>query len=72
MNKARESGRAAVCSGNMRQIGLSMNSYAGDNDDLLVPWYYKTDNASWRWTQLLFGGENSKANHMKNKGQYCM
>lgn len=70
LNKARESGRAAVCSGNMRQIGLSMNSYAGNNDDLLVPWYYKTDNASWRWTQLLFGGENSKANYMKNKGQY--
>ncbi len=70
LNKARESGRTAVCSGNMRQIGLAMTSYAGDNNDLLVPWYYKDNNADWRWTQLLFGGENAKANYMNNKGLY--
>lgn len=34
LSKARESARAALCLSNMRQIGLALGMYAGDNKDL--------------------------------------
>ena len=37
LNQAREKGRRAVCASNLRQIGLAMVSYAGDNPDGYFP-----------------------------------
>ena len=50
LNKARERARAASCTNNLKQIGLSLQMYAGDNNDWLAhttggqvfpwPWIY--------------------------------
>jgi len=37
LNQAREKGKRAVCSSNLRQIGLAMIAYAGDNQDNYFP-----------------------------------
>ena len=57
LNRARENGRATSCTSNMRQIGSAVALYAADNNDLLVPWYYKDDlsGTSWYWSVLLWG-----------------
>ena len=72
LNRARENGRATSCSSNMRQIGSAVALYAADNNDLLVPWYYKDDlsGTSWNWTVLLWGKEFLEENCMYHKGTY--
>lgn len=37
LSAAREQGRAILCAGNLRQIGLAVNLYADDYNDILVP-----------------------------------
>ena len=72
LNRARENGRATSCTSNMRQIGSAVALYAADNNDLLVPWYYKDDvsGTAWRWTVLLWGKTPTKANSMYYRGTY--
>lgn len=72
LNRARENGRSASCTSNMRQIGSAVALYAADNNDLLVPWYYKDDvsGTAWRWTVLLWGKDPLKANCMYYRGTY--
>ncbi|NUO81441.1 DUF1559 domain-containing protein [candidate division KSB1 bacterium] len=54
--KAKESGRAAFCKGNLRQLALGMLMYADDSRDYL-PWSGEVDrNAEPDW---VFGGQSS-------------
>ena len=50
LNNARERGRSASCASNQKQIGMSLNVYAGENNDYLTP--YQTGEGSY-WTTLL-------------------
>lgn len=38
LNKAREKGRESACMANLKQIGLAINIYKGDNNDMDVGW----------------------------------
>ncbi len=61
--RAREQARQTSCMSNLRQIGLAWQMYAGDNDDLGVPYgyfnpepapRYNDDNGGlWDWPVLL-------------------
>ncbi len=39
LSKARDRGKASKCISNYRQIGMTVQSYAGDNQDFLLPHY---------------------------------
>jgi len=63
--KAREKARQTSCLSNMRQIGLAIQQYAGDYDEVIVPLaivapgYYNVDGTlatttSLLWPQLLY------------------
>ena len=39
IGSVRDSARSAVCSSNLRQVGMAMNAYANDWDGLVVPYY---------------------------------
>src|SRR3970040_115634 len=54
--RAKESGRAAYCKGNMRQIALGMLMYADDNREHL-PWAGDVDRN--REPDWVFGGQHS-------------
>jgi prepilin-type N-terminal cleavage/methylation domain-containing protein/prepilin-type processing-associated H-X9-DG protein len=45
LSSAREKGRGAVCSSNLRQIGLAINMYADDNSDYFPPGF--TGTSDW-------------------------
>jgi prepilin-type processing-associated H-X9-DG protein/prepilin-type N-terminal cleavage/methylation domain-containing protein len=48
LKNARESARQAVCAGNLKQIGITYLSYAGDYDDWVVPSNNgASDSTSW-------------------------
>ncbi len=59
LNKARDKAKASNCLSNFKQIGLAVHSYAGDNEDLLLPFYIyvATPGANWgnsdRWYVML-------------------
>ncbi len=53
LNQARERGRAATCTNNLKQLGLGTARYQSDHHDFMVPIDY-TGNA-WKWTQGLMG-----------------
>src|ERR1051325_10820875 len=40
LSKAKESARSANCLSNLRQIGLALISYAGDNGEMMIRAYY--------------------------------
>jgi prepilin-type N-terminal cleavage/methylation domain-containing protein/prepilin-type processing-associated H-X9-DG protein len=45
LSSARERGRSAVCSSNLRQIGMAINMYADDNNDYFPPGF--TGTSDW-------------------------
>ena len=53
LKSAREKGRAAVCSNNLRQIGMGLFLYANENGDAICP--YRVLTPSVRYTPLLLG-----------------
>src|SRR5690348_3831544 len=56
LSRAKESGRAAYCKGNMRQLALGMLMYADENKDYL-PWAGDVDR-NWD-PDWVFGGQPS-------------
>jgi len=48
----RESARRTQCRNNLRQIGVAMIQYAGDNHEYLPPGYQSTTNTGTNWTPL--------------------
>jgi len=48
LSQAREKGRAASCMSNMKQMGLAMHMYAGDNDGLI----WGSGATGWGWTWM--------------------
>ena len=49
LSQVRESGKAAKCSSNLKQLGVYFSMYAGDNKDFM-PYgkYYGSDRVSWQ------------------------
>lgn len=48
LKKAKDMANQTVCTGNLKQIGLTYHSYAGDYDDWVIPLYQNgTDSQSW-------------------------
>lgn len=56
LSKAKEKGKAIACSSNIRQIGIAVNSYAGDNNAWAPMMnYYTTLYSTWqRWPLLSY------------------
>src|SRR4026209_2573765 len=54
LSKAKESGRAALCKSNMRQISLGMLMYVDENNDY-IPWPGEIDR-NWA-PDWVFGGQ---------------
>ena len=54
LQKARERGKASGCVNNLKQLSAATQSYAGDNNDYLVPSIMIDDTYSW-W-QLFYKG----------------
>ena len=62
LSKAREKARAISCTSNMKQIGLGLNMYTGDNDDYL-PCAHGNSNPSsgWgTWQQVIYSNVGDK------------
>lgn len=53
LNRAREKARALNCLSNLKQTGMAAISYAGDNEDCLLPARYCRDAANCYWPGLL-------------------
>lgn len=53
LNRAREKARALNCLSNLKQTGMAAISYAGDNEDCLLPARYRRDAANCYWPGLL-------------------
>ena len=52
LNKARNRANAIDCASNLKQLGMGLSSYSGDNDDFVTPWrvgYGGTYNATWEY-----------------------
>jgi prepilin-type N-terminal cleavage/methylation domain-containing protein/prepilin-type processing-associated H-X9-DG protein len=76
---AREKGRQASCSSNLRQIGLAYLQYQTDNDGDTVPWgYYLTDPNATPWVyqmwyaQMSYDGSDQKYDASKGSLQPYM
>lgn len=54
LNAARERGRLATCTGNLKQLGLGFTLYAGDNGDQLPPMDYGTGKQPY-WNSSMLG-----------------
>lgn len=69
LNKARERAKSTYCIGNLKQIGLALESYKNDSNDFFIPrkycWTgvnpvisgvtYNKDYTMWNWTISYFG-----------------
>jgi prepilin-type N-terminal cleavage/methylation domain-containing protein/prepilin-type processing-associated H-X9-DG protein len=51
--QAREKSRQAVCTSNMRQMGMALMLYASDYDDLYLPAFYEGADGGRFWLQLI-------------------
>ena len=60
LSKAREKARAISCTSNMKQIGLGINMYAGDNDDHLPCAHGNTGSGKGTWQQVIYSGVGDK------------
>ena len=51
LNRARMASKTVVCASNMRQLGLALRMYAGDNMDVLPPGHYthRSPDRFWAW-----------------------
>jgi len=58
LSKARERARAAVCTNNLKQIGLGILMYSNDYDGYLPPnrFPYVTDSNNWWWVWMIRWG----------------
>ena len=52
--KVRENARRTACLSNLKQIGLALTQYTGDNDEALPPGAYPQDGLTVTWRQLIF------------------
>lgn len=52
--KVRENARRTACLSNLKQIGLALTQYTGDNDEGLPPGAYSTPGGFVTWRQLIF------------------
>ncbi len=52
--KVRENARRTTCMSNLKQIGLALTQYTGDNDEALPPGAYSAPSGIVTWRQLIF------------------
>ena len=52
LSAARERGRSASCTSNMKQIGMAHSFYAQDWEDRLIPAFYKNSQNTWHYPGL--------------------
>ena len=57
LGRAKEKGRSLACSNNLRQLGLSLQMYAGDNQDTLPP---RLTSVRWPYQFYDLYGKNLK------------
>lgn len=63
LQSARGAARSAVCSSNLRQLGLSFDMFANDHDEILPPVYdsdYGPGTADAIWVARIVGPQGSK------------
>ncbi|MGF0038016.1 type II secretion system protein [Victivallis vadensis] len=55
LNKARESGKSIRCTSNLKQLGVGMTSYAGDNNDFIPAAWESDAKFNYYWPVRLTG-----------------
>lgn len=66
LQRAKESGYSIQCIGNLKQLGLAMESYINDSNDFYPP-FFQSDVTAWTWNYSLYAGSYLK----NNMTQFC-
>ncbi|MST98002.1 type II secretion system protein [Victivallaceae bacterium BBE-744-WT-12] len=70
LQQARERGKTASCTNNLKQIGLGYAQYANDNNDQLIPQFGAPSYSTPLWTDALLGLTNNPGKYDKIQGGY--
>ncbi len=68
LSKARRQAASVACQSNMRSIGLAMQMYSNDNDNVILPTKAYDGNLSDLWAFLLVQGKYLPNPHIKDNG----
>ena len=67
LNSARERGRTASCINNLKQVSMGMLSYAGDHDDILIPYQHEKSGSNY----LFWSYKTMKAGYVAQSVMRC-
>jgi prepilin-type N-terminal cleavage/methylation domain-containing protein len=61
LGQARKAGRLAICSSNLKQMGVAVNTYAADFEDKIASYTWTENNCPSKWDDLKQAGDDSEA-----------
>ncbi len=71
LSKARETAKSSSCRNNLRQCGIAMGNYAGDNAGFIaLNSFLGTSGSSRSWLEYLIGSKNSAAGYSTETSDY--